>query len=156
SWCLNNRKNSLKTLQYSLTRTKYPIELSGVIMWQRRAGQNIVAKQIKERVNILDAVSTWLKLLGLIVLAVEAVLILTVVVSSASDPLHGWHIPLMLLFFSLIVIGLFFDRYIQATSQITQIPSQSRVDALFSREIDAPDSSKEIQSANTNKELKIE
>lgn len=70
----------------------------------------------EKRENIINSISSWLKLLGLIVLAVESVLITGISLSSENDPLKGWYIPLMLVFFSLIVVGLFFDRYIQFKS----------------------------------------
>ena len=70
--------------------------------------------------SILNSVSDWYKLLGLIVLVVESVLVLFYLKSSEVDPWRGWYFPLMLIFFSVIVIGIFIDRYAQ-----TKITSKS-------------------------------
>src|SRR5438067_1373055 len=66
-----------------------------------------------DRAGVLHAVSNWLKLLGLIVLAAEAVLIVGLTSGSASSPMKGWYIPLMLTFLCVIVVGLFLDRHAQ-------------------------------------------
>lgn len=65
------------------------------------------------RAGVLRSVSTWLQLLALIVLAAEAVLLFALSKAPESDPLRPWYVPLMLSFLGLVVIGLFFDRYLQ-------------------------------------------
>jgi hypothetical protein len=67
-------------------------------------------QQSESRAGILSAISDWLKLLGLIVLVAEAFLTTVIVKTSQPDPYVTLGIGLV----GLIVIGLFYDRYIQA------------------------------------------
>jgi len=67
-------------------------------------------QQSESRSGILSAISDWLKLLGLIVLVAEAFLTTVIVKTGQPDPYVSLGIGLL----GLIVIGLFYDRYIQA------------------------------------------
>ncbi len=69
-----------------------------------------MAREKDKRVGILGAISDWLKLLALIVLAAEAFLTTVVVRTGQADPYAIWGIGLL----GLIVIGLFYDRYLQS------------------------------------------
>jgi hypothetical protein len=67
-------------------------------------------QQSETRAGILSAISDWLKLLGLIVLVAEAFLTTVIVKTGQADPYVTLGIGLL----GLIVMGLFYDRYIQA------------------------------------------
>jgi hypothetical protein len=65
--------------------------------------------------KIIDSISSWLKLLALIVLSAEVVFSVALSTTSETDPYRSWYLPLMLVFLAIIVIGLFFERYMQIT-----------------------------------------
>lgn len=68
--------------------------------------------ETESRAGVLSQVSDWLKLLALIVLATEALLTAVVVKTGEPDP----YIALGLTLLGLIVVGVFFDRYLQSRS----------------------------------------
>ena len=76
----------------------------------------------KSRVAILAAVSDWLKLLALIVLAAEAMLAVAYRSTKESDPMRPYFVPSMLGLFAIIVVGVFFDRWL-SSRQPAQIRS---------------------------------
>ena len=61
----------------------------------------------EKRVSILAAISDWLKLLGLIVLAAEALLLAAYLSTDRTDPVRKYYFPLMLVFLALIIPCLF-------------------------------------------------
>jgi hypothetical protein len=65
----------------------------------------------KGRVAILSAVSDWLKLLALIVIASETLLALAYRSTKDTDPMRPYFLPLMIGLFAVIVVGVFFDRW---------------------------------------------
>lgn len=65
----------------------------------------------KQWSTILNSISDWLKLLGLIVLISEAVIIIAMVQTPKDSPLYIWYPIVMICFLIIIVIGLFWDRH---------------------------------------------
>lgn len=82
-------------------------------------------QQSENRAGILRAISDWLKLLGLIVLAAEAFLTAAILKTGQADPYVSYGIGL----FGLIVIGLFYDRYLQVKAP------RSDIDDLHARDL---------------------
>ena len=70
----------------------------------------------KFRVSILDSISDWLKLLGLIILVAEGVILLAMKMTPSSYEITKWYPLAMLLFLLFIVIGVFADRVLQRKS----------------------------------------
>lgn len=64
------------------------------------------------RLNILSAVSDWLKLLALTVLVAESIIIVAMQITPQSNPIAPWYPLFMLLFLVVVVIGVFVDRYL--------------------------------------------
>ena len=64
----------------------------------------------ESRSSILAAISDWLKLLGLTVIAAEGILAVAYFSTDRSDPVRKYYFPLALGFLALIVAGVFFDR----------------------------------------------
>lgn len=62
------------------------------------------------RTSIINAVSDWLRLLALIVLAGETLLGVAYHFTGPTEPVRKYYFPLMIGFFALIVVGLFVDR----------------------------------------------
>ncbi len=69
-----------------------------------------------ERVSILAAVSDWMKLLALIVLSGEALLTVAYSATKSDDPMRSYLFPIMIALLGLIVLGLFFDRWLQRSA----------------------------------------
>jgi hypothetical protein len=70
----------------------------------------------EKRVAILGAVSDWLKLLALIVLASEALLVFAYSSTKEGDRGRPYFVPLMIGLFTVIVVGVFFDRWLSSRS----------------------------------------
>lgn len=68
------------------------------------------------REGILSQISSWMKLLGLIVLVAESVIIAAMSLTPVNHPIYEWYPVLMLIFLVLIVVGIFVDRYSQRKS----------------------------------------
>ena len=66
--------------------------------------------------TILNAVSDWIKLLALVVLVAEAILIAAMTQTPESSPRRDWYPVIIVGLLVLIVIGIFFDRYLQRPS----------------------------------------
>src|SRR6478752_6135528 len=66
----------------------------------------------KGRVAILAAISDWLKLLALIVLASEASLLVAYRFTRDDDKMRPYFLPLMVGLLAVIVVGIFFDRWL--------------------------------------------
>jgi hypothetical protein len=64
----------------------------------------------ESRGSILSAVSDWLKLLALIVLAAESILGVAYLSTDRTDPARKYYFPLAIGFLALIVAGLFLER----------------------------------------------
>lgn len=76
----------------------------------------------KFRSRILDQISDWLKLLGLVVLVAEAGILTAMGLTPEGNPLHPWYPVFMLLFLAMIVVGLFFDRYLESQRRAAPLP----------------------------------
>ncbi len=68
----------------------------------------------KGRVAILSVISDWLKLLGLIVLSSEILLVVAYKYTKDNDPMRPYFLPLMIGLFAVIVVGVFFDRWLSS------------------------------------------
>jgi hypothetical protein len=68
----------------------------------------------KGRVSILGAVSDWLKLLALIVLVSEASLPVAYRFTKENDRMRPYFLPLMIGLLIVIVVGVFFDRWLSS------------------------------------------
>ena len=67
--------------------------------------------QSQDRPRILAAISDWLKLLALVVLVLEAFLFLVVFKTGTAE----WYVVILGVgALALIIIGLFYDRYLQS------------------------------------------
>jgi hypothetical protein len=79
---------------------------------------------------ILDAVSDWLKLLALIVLAAESLLAAAYRYGDQNDPFRRYYFPLMIGLLVLIVLALVLDRVLASKvcsrSLRWQVANQSR------------------------------
>lgn len=62
------------------------------------------------RLNILAAVSDWLKLLALTVLVAESVILIAMQITPQSNPIAPWYPLFMLIFLIVVVVGVFVDR----------------------------------------------
>ena len=69
---------------------------------------------------ILDAVSDWLKLLALIVLAAEGLLAAAYRYGDQNDPFRRYYFPLMIGLLVLIVLGLLLDRVLASKVLLAQ------------------------------------
>jgi hypothetical protein len=67
--------------------------------------------------EIIKAITGWLQIVALIVLVVESILLYALYKSTEADPLRIWYVVAMLIFFTLIVLALVFDRYTQTTKR---------------------------------------
>ena len=72
----------------------------------------------EERTKILAAVSDWLKLLTLIVLVAEFLMLAAMKMTPENNPIHSWYPIFMLAFLAVIVVGVFFERYLKAKRYI--------------------------------------
>jgi len=66
------------------------------------------------RLNILNSISDWLKLMALIVLIAESAILLAMKLTPNTQPIYAWYPIFMLLFLMAVVVGVFFDRYLQS------------------------------------------
>ena len=89
----------------------------------------------KSRAGILNAVSDWLKLLALIVLVGEAMIIVAMRSTPASNPLTSWYPVFMLLFLVVIVIGVFVDRNAQRNADLTLTVGDKQVSVATSQQV---------------------
>jgi len=67
----------------------------------------------QNRSNILDAVSDWIKLLALIVLVAEGILIVVMTQTPDTYQYKAFYPVIIVILLVIIVIGVFFDRYLQ-------------------------------------------
>jgi len=72
--------------------------------------------------KILSAVSDWMKLLTVICLLAESVILAAMQLAPTDDPMRGYYPLAMLLFLVVIVIGVFWDRYLQSRSRTDPPP----------------------------------
>ncbi|MHA2066991.1 MAG: hypothetical protein ACXABY_21705 [Candidatus Thorarchaeota archaeon] len=101
--------------------------------------------------GILAAISTWLQLLGLVVLAAEAVILAAIAVTPESNPLAPWYPVFMLLFLLVLIFGVFFDRFTERRSHL--LVSTEGISSELREPISVEMSSKSITKREVEKKL---
>lgn len=73
-----------------------------------------------ERTGILGLFSGWFRMLALIVIVAEAIILVAMKASPDDHPLVAYYPIFMLLFLCVIVLALFFDRWLQYKKQVQE------------------------------------
>ena len=102
-------------------------------------GQENTSQEKEKRSSILDSVSNWIKLVALIVLVMEAILLLAMTLTPASEPIFTLYPILMLLLALAVLAALFMDRLqhrksdiekIKATTELQRVQQTVKVDTM--------------------------
>lgn len=100
-------------------------------------GQENTSQEKEKRSTILDSVSNWIKLVALIVLVMEAILLLAMTLTPASEPIFTLYPILMLLLALAVLVALFVDRVqhrksdiekIRATAELQKVQQTVKID----------------------------
>ncbi len=84
---------------------------------QSKENQKLLGDWVKEWKNILPQISTWLKLLALIVLVAATFIIVAMTITPSANPYYSIY-PVALLFLLLvIIIGIFIDRHYERVAE---------------------------------------
>jgi hypothetical protein len=90
--------------------------------------------------SILNAVSDWIKLLALLALVGEGVILVAMGLAPEESSLRPWYAVMMFLLLVTIVVGVFFDRYLQSRANSHQsepkIVSETRLTSLADQSLD--------------------
>ncbi|PHR14952.1 MAG: hypothetical protein COA40_01965 [Aequorivita sp.] len=102
-------------------------------------GHENTSQEKENRSSILDSVSNWIKLVALIVLVMEAILLLAMTLTPASEPIFTLYPILMLLLALAVLAALFVDRLqhrksdiekIRATTELQRVQQTVKVDSM--------------------------
>ncbi|EPR67262.1 hypothetical protein [Cyclobacterium qasimii] len=70
----------------------------------------------ENRGSIIDSISTWIKLLALIVLVAEAIILFAMTKTPVESPIYHWYPFVMILFLVVIIAAVFVDRFYDRSS----------------------------------------
>ncbi|NND61720.1 MAG: hypothetical protein HKN48_00850 [Flavobacteriaceae bacterium] len=107
----------------------------------------------EKRSSILNAISDWLKLVGLIVLVVEALLLLAMTLTPADDPIFKWYPITMILLALVVIVALFFDRRDQRDTDIKKIHAEADADRIRQQTIGVAGNEVSVDSSSIGAEL---
>lgn len=73
------------------------------------------------RVSIIDSISNWIKLLGLIVLVAEVIMLAAMSQTPVENPMYPWYPLIMIFLLIIIIVAVFLDRILGRNSQTLSI-----------------------------------
>lgn len=107
------------------------------------------SKDTKEkRSSILGSISSWLQLVGLIVLVIEGLLLLAMSMTPADQPIFKWYPITMILLGVFIILALFFDNYFKRKSDIDKIQIEGELEIKKQQSIKVEDKVIQVDSKN--------
>ncbi len=80
----------------------------------------------ENRASLLDSISDWIKLLGLIVLVGEAIILAAMSLTPKSNPIHPWYPVIMVFLLILVIVAVFFDRVMDRKSKYLSVKVDDR------------------------------
>ncbi len=107
----------------------------------------------EKRSSILNAISDWLKLVGLVVLVVEALLLLAMALTPVEDPIFKWYPITMILLAILVIVLLFFDRRDERETSIQKIHAEATVERIRQQTVVVASNEVQVDSTSIGAEL---
>lgn len=89
----------------------------------------------ESRIKIIGAISDWLKLLALVVLIAEVAILAAMKLTPPEKSIHSYYPIFLLGFLVIVVLGIFFDRYLSSkkvadrleSDPVTKEPTENEV-----------------------------